>query len=187
MACNPQLVKYNYVNSYVKYSNSFVEFAKRDYNDHCVFDMHDFEALKVLKHIVSMFLTINGWGFSKRNPELCEFVLNPVKQELPPKFRFFEYVNTEGQLRNISVCVGNFATGLSVAGSEISFPPLGHVMILDFTGSLPFHQEITDFTMNAIHEKITYQFHVYRLPTILPIFLDYRTKENIVDTINSNL
>lgn len=185
-SCNSFLGS-NYVTAYTSYSNSFIEFAKRDYNNHCVFDMHDFEALKVIKQVVSMFLTINSWEFSKNNPELSEFVLDPTKQELPPKFRFFEYLNTEGQLRNLALSVkGSFATKLSVAGSEIAFPPLGHVMTVGFTGNLPFHQEITDFKLNAINEKITYRFHMYRLPTILPMFLDYRTKESIANTINSN-
>ena len=186
-SCN-SFIGSNYVTAYNIYSNSFIQFAKRDYNNHCVFDMHDFEALKVLKQIVSMFLTINGWEFSKNNPELSEFVLDLNKQDLPTKFRFFEYLNTEGQLRNLALSVkGSFATGVSIARSEIAFPPLGHVMTVGFTGSLPLHQEITDFKINTASEKIAYRFHMYRLPTILPIFLDYRTREVIVNTINSNL
>jgi len=33
----------------------------------------------------------------------------------------------------------------TILGSELAFPPLGHVLTIDFKGALPYHQEITSF------------------------------------------
>ena len=176
-----------YVTAYTQYSNSFIALARKLPSNHFVIEMHDFEALRVLKQIVSMFLSINSLEFSQKNPELAEFVLNPTKTQLPKRFRFFEYLNSEGQLRNIPLSItGNFQTGISIAASEIAFPPLGHVMTIDFRGELAFHQEITDFSNHSIDQKVSLKFDIYRLPTVLPMLLDYRTKEAIEETIRSN-
>lgn len=176
-----------YVTAYTSYSNSFIELAKRIPSNHFVIEMRDFETLKVLKQIVSMFLCINSWEFSSNHPELAKFVLNPNQTQLSSRFRFFVYLNTEGQLRNIPITItGSSTTNISIAASEITFPPLGHVMTVDFSGKLPFHQEITAFTKTTLDNKIDYRFEMYRLPTILPLILDYRTKEDIATTINDN-
>jgi hypothetical protein len=181
--CNNFLGK-EYVIPYTSYSNSFIDLAKKVSINHFVIEMHDFEALRVFKQIVSMFLSLNGWEFSKNHRELAEFVLSPSQVELSPKYRFFEYLNSEEQLRHLAVSVkGNLATGISIFGSEITFPPLGHVMTINFNGSLPYHQEITHFK-NCGNQKGSYQLQMNRLPTVLPILLDYRTRAEIAKNIS---
>jgi hypothetical protein len=142
--------------------------------------MHEFEAARVLKQIVSMFISLNTWQFSESNPEIREYVLNPESQNLPSKYRIFSYLKTEGGLRNSRISVvGNLNTSLSILGTEIAFPPLGHLMTIDFKGILPFHYELTHFKNNSVNDLVSTDFKVYRLPTYLPFLLDYRQKDEI--------
>lgn len=173
-----------YVTDYQKYSNSFIEFAKKEHLNAFELTMHNFNALNVLKQITSMFLSINDDNFSANNRDLAEFILDPTSNSLPNRFRLFNYIKTEGQLRNLPIMVlGSLTSQGTVMGSELAFPPLGHVLTIDFRGTLPYHQEITSFSECKQGSTIDYDFRIYRLPTYLPFLLDYRDLE----TINKNL
>jgi hypothetical protein len=176
-----------YVNAYSAYSNSFIEFAKKEQFNYFEFTMHDFEAAKVLKQITSMFISLNNWQFSEANPEMREYVLNPENQDLPNKFRIFSYLKTEGDLRNSRIsAIGDLKTSKTIVGTEIAFPPLGHLMTIDFEGTLPYHFELTNFKNYSINELVSVDFKIYRLPTYLPFLLDYRQKEEIEKTIEES-
>jgi len=175
-----------YVTDYQKYSNSFIEFAKKKHLNAFELKMHGFNALNVLKQIASMFFSINNDDFSSHNRDLAEFILEPTSNNLPNRFRLFNYLNTEGQLRYLPIMVlGSFTSKGTVAGSEIAFPPLGHVLTINFKGTLPYHQEITSFSKCKQGTIIDYDFKIYRLPTYLPFLLDYRNKETINKNINT--
>jgi hypothetical protein len=183
-SCN-NFLGINYVPSYTAYSNSFIDFAKKREFNYFEFEMHNFEASKVLKQVVSMFITLNGWKITQHYNELRQYVLDPNSNELPKRFRVFNYLNTGGQLRNICFStIGGFEIDKAVTVSEITFPPLGHVMTLDFNGSLPFHFELTNFKEFGIHELVSIDFKIFRLPTYLPVPLDYREKHVIQDAID---
>lgn len=173
-----------YVPDYQKYSNSFIEFAKKKHLNAFELTMHEFNALNVLKQIVSMFFSINDDNFSLSNRDLAEFILDSSSNELPARFRLFNYLNTEGQLRNLPVMeLISLRSKGAVKGSELAFPPLGHVLTINFKGTLPYHQEITLFSKCKQGVTINYDFKIYRLPTYLPLLLDYRDSE----TINKNI
>lgn len=175
-----------YVTDYQKYSNSFIEFAKKEQMNAFELTMHDFNALNVMKQIISMFFSINDDNFSEHNRDLAEFILDPSSNNLPKRFRLFNYLNTEGQLRNLPIMVlGSLTSQGTVMGSELAFPPLGHVLTIDFRGALPYHQEITPFSECKPGTTIDYDFKIYRLPTYLPFLLDYREKETIHKNINN--
>ncbi len=177
-----------YVTDYQKYSNSFIEFAKNQYLNAFELTMHDFKALNVLKQIVSMFFSINDSAFSENNRDLAEFILDPKSNDLPQRFRIFNYLNTEGQLRNLPImALGNLNTKGVILGTELAFPPLGHVLTIDFNGQLPYHQEITSFKDFKFDEVLTFDFKIYRLPTHLPFLLDYRDKVAINKIIDKSL
>ncbi|WP_343745807.1 hypothetical protein [Chitinophaga sp.] len=178
----------NYVRYYQEYSNTFIQFAKKKEFNMFEFAIHNFNALNVLKQIVSMFFSINDDTFSKNNRELAEFVLDPKSNKFPSQFRVFNYLNTEGQLRNVPVmALGNLSSKGVVVGTELAFPPLGHILTIDFDGQLPCHQEITSFKDYKFDETTSFDFKVYRLPTYLPILLDYRHKETIKKSIDGSL
>jgi hypothetical protein len=182
--CNSYLGQ-TFVSAFNAYSNSFIELAKRTASNFFEIEMYDFEGLKVLKQTIAMFLAMNSVEFSQNNRELAEFLLDKETNSLPDKYRIFIYLNSEGQLRNIPLMItGNFENGLSVADTEIAFPPLGHVLTINFNGNLPFHHEITQFKYTALGEKRSEIFKVFRLPTYLPFLLDYREKEFIEKTMN---
>ncbi|REG86326.1 hypothetical protein [Algoriphagus antarcticus] len=184
--CNSNLGS-KYVSSFNRYSNSFINSAEKKDLNYFEIEMHDFEVLKVLKQTISMFLAMNSVLFSKRNKELADFVSNLYSQNLPEKYRIFIYLNSEGQLRNLPLMTSvNFSFGLSVYASELSFPPLGHVLTIGFDGDLPYHHEITHFKNYSIDEKTSVVFKMFRLPTHLPILLDYREKSTIQNRINNS-
>jgi hypothetical protein len=183
--CNSFLGR-NYVSAYTAYSNTFIEFSKKDFNFFSII-MHEFEAGKVLKQIVAMFLSMNDWEFSLNNRELAEFVLDVNSCDLPPKFRIFNYINIEGQLRNANICaIGNLENDFTLIGTEITYPPLGHVLTVDFKGKLPYLCEITTFKNYSANQKTDFDFNIYKLPTHLPILLDYRSKEAIIQGMSKH-
>jgi hypothetical protein len=66
---------------------------KTDFNPK-IFTPHYIYPLRVLKQIVTMFFSVNDKdAFRKANTELVEFVLNPKRPYLSPKYRFFLYFN----------------------------------------------------------------------------------------------
>jgi hypothetical protein len=177
----------NYVKSYTAYSNTFIEFAKKVDLNHFGFTMHQFEPARVLKQIISMFISLNGWDFSKNHPELQEYVLDPDINKLPSRYRLFNYINTEGQLRNCRLAaIGNFTTSRVVVASEITFPPLGHVLTIDFFDKPQYLFDITKFHQYEVNDLVSVDFDVFRLPTHLPFPLDYREKSTIQEAIKQN-
>lgn len=178
----------NYVKDYIKYSNSFVEFAKKTHANVFEFGMHDFRALNVIKQILSMFFSINGDNFSLNNRDLAAFILDPSSNIFPTRFRVFNYLNTEGKCRNLPLMVvGNMKSNTIVSGSEIAYPPLGHVLTIDFKNSHPYYQEITSFADCQSDMRIDYDFKIYRLPAYLPILMDYRDRETINEDIKMDI
>lgn len=176
-----------YVSAYQQYTNSFIEFAKmRDLN-YFQLTLYELTALKIIKQIASMFLSLNDEEFSNNNRDLAEFILNPQSNDLPKRFRLFTYLNTEGELRYLPLMSSLLLqTNNHVLGSELAFPPLGHVLTIDFEGDLPCHQEITSFKIYKFDELISYDFNFFRLPTYFPFFLDYRDKLTIQESINNS-
>lgn len=89
----------NYVNAYDQFVRTIAFVASRNDFNHFVFDILDLEVLKILKQIISMFLSINDYKFSTSNPELVKFVRDSSYNLLTDRYRVFSYINTEGQLR----------------------------------------------------------------------------------------
>lgn len=166
-----------YIKDYQEYTNTFIEFAKKEDMNFFDFIMHDFNALNVLKQIVAMFFSINSVEFSERNRDLAEFVLNPKSSNFPKRFRVFNYLNTEGLLRNLPIMIrGSLYRKDMIKATELTFPPLGHVMTIDFNRQLPYHQEITSFKEVEFNQTTTFNFKICKLPTYRPILLDYRER-----------
>jgi len=177
-----------YVKDFQKYSNTFIEFAKKKHLNAFELTMHDFSALNVLKQIISMFFSINDELFSKNNRDLAEFILIPSSNKLPNRFRVFNYLKTEGQLRNLPItALVNLETKRNVIGTEFAFPPLGHVLTIDFNGNLPYHQEITSFKDYQFSKLVSFDMKFFRLPTHLPFLLDYRDIATIKNALDKSL
>ncbi len=129
----------------------------------------------LLKQVVSMFLSINSSDFSDTQPELVSFVKDPENTLLPEKYRVFSYLNTAGDTRYLNFAVtGNIKTGVIVGCSEITYPPCGFVLTIDFTGHLTYHYEITHFKNYNLNEEVEIKLQMHRLPTFSQFPLDYR-------------
>jgi hypothetical protein len=114
----------------LKYVNDYVNFAKICYaiiNSTDNFKAVEFTVKKeevnlknLLKQITSIFICNNDFWFSEAYPELLEFVTNEEYIDLPDKYRFYMYLNDEGQIKN-----GNWTfDNINGALCEFTFPPL---------------------------------------------------------------
>lgn len=135
--------------------------------------------LNVIKQIVTMFFSVLGPDYHKRNLDLVRFVLNREEQGLPPDVRFFTYYNAgtpHDKLRYAPPMYKmNIETGLHSMFSEITFPPFGYVMVMGNTEppdpSLVDITYFSRFRYNAVRE-ITLQLPT--MPTHLRMPGDYR-------------
>ena len=103
------------------------------------FDISDINLLNFLKQITSIFIASNNLIFTECYPELLDFVKNENLTKLPEKYRFYMYLNNEGQARN-----GNIHyTNLYGAICEFTFAPFGFVLSIDNPNQLMKFTEIT--------------------------------------------
>ncbi len=96
---------------------------------------------KFLKQITSIFICNNDSCFTEAYPELLEFVRNENYTELPSKYRFYMYLNNEGQIKNGNLTFDNINGGIC----EFAFPPFGFVLNLENENRIMELSEITDF------------------------------------------
>ncbi len=138
------------------------------------------EPLKILKHIISMFLAINREWYLKSYPELAEFVQNPESKILPNRYRVFTYLTRAEKLRYMHHVVhGSLSTGVAIKCSEIAFPPYGCVITMDFDGDLKYLNDITKFKEFDFNSTTDLTINMFQLPTYMPFPLDYRSKEKV--------
>lgn len=160
---------------------------KEEYGLHG-YTIKEIEPLKVIKHIVSMFLAINQDWFLKSFPELASFLNSPESNKLPEKFRIFTYLTRAERFRYMHYSAhGNFKTGTTTVCSEIAFPPYGYVMTFDYKGKISYLNEITDFKKFDHNLKTSLNMVTYQLPTYMPFPLDYRSENKIESDIENSL
>lgn len=140
------------------------------------FDISDINLLKFLKQITSIFIANNSHSFTESYPELLEFVKNESQNRLSNRYRFYMYLNNEGQIRNDQITYTN-KYGLVC---EFTFPPFGFVLSIDNPNRIMELSEITNFKyydkIEAV-EKLSVILNKY--PTYYPIPLDFRSKKEL--------
>jgi hypothetical protein len=144
------------------------------------FDISDINLLKFLKQVVSIFIATNSDVFTESYPELLDFVKDERLDKLPNRYRFYMYLNNEGQLRNGHI----HFTNLYGTVCEFTYSPFGFVLSIDNPNRIMPLTEITSF---KFYEKIKQIEEVGELPIILnkyptyyPIPLDFRTKDELL-------
>jgi hypothetical protein len=123
--------------------------------------------LRVMKQIVSMFMSVNPIGFRRKEigEQLARFVLDPAVQGVPDGIRVFMYLNREGESRYLPFMVkGDLTTGDICAVSEITFPPYGYLMTYNCQPPDERLLEITEFA-NAGDGTATLEASLFLLPT----------------------
>lgn len=145
--------------------------------------------LRIIKQVVTMFMSACDVGFRDRNEELVEFVLDPERRYLSEKYDFYIYYNLEGTLRFSSVVATlRIDTRQRRVFSEITFPPYGYVMTLNSLPPDPRLFSIRHFATYEYNQFASFEMQLPVLPTFLSLPGDYRTKEQIeIDRIRNQL
>jgi hypothetical protein len=138
--------------------------------------------LRVLKQLAAMAFSLNWHEWQQYHQELVRFVLNPHQRYLPERYRFYLYLNIEGEYRSTSeaMTIFNLHTGSTMTSTELAFPPLGFVMT-----HMPASQvddRLVDISYFANFEYDDFKMlhlGLHLLPTHVPIPGDYRSREQI--------
>lgn len=166
-----------------KYVNDYVNFAKICYG--LINEIGNFKAIQFkfirseinlknfLKQATAIFICNNGDWFTSAYPELLEFVKNPDYYDLPEKFRFYMYLNNEGQYKNGNCTFDNINGALC----EFVFPPFGLILNIENENRLIEVSEITDFKNFDILPQNEFVIVLNKYPAYSPIPLDFRGKE----------
>jgi hypothetical protein len=184
--CNEFLGK-NYVDAYTDWVKCGL-YVLRSRADIYNIIMPGIEPLKIIKQIFSMFISMEDEDCYLRHQELCEFVRNPALNDLTEKYQIHFYLNNEGTVVfKPPMVTANLQTGVSILCSEFTFIPYGYVMTIDYNDPINRLANITRFRKYKLNEKSIVTFKdIHLLPNHLPFVLDYRTKEEIDDTIQKS-
>ena len=144
--------------------------------------------LRFIKQVVSMFCSANP---NADIDDLREFVLNKEAVGVDrSKYRIHMYF-TKSTMRKIAPITGVMKSSpdgfVSIALSEITVPPLGFILYFNPSDEYPYEgMDITDFSKCRYDEKAEMYFPlcVLEVNDIFPT--DYRTKEEIIRTIDKN-
>ena len=168
----------NYVRTYKKFAQIAMNIVQS--NDKNVkafeFDISDINLLKFLKQVTAIFIASNKYTFTESYPELLDFVQNKNSTELSYRFRFYMYLNSEGQNRNGHI----HFTNLYGTVCEFTFRPFGFVLSIVNPNRLMQLSEITNFKHYEkikMVEKLPIILNKY--PTYYPFPLDYRTEKEL--------
>lgn len=179
--CNSFLGQF-YVPDYLKMAQTGKSIFQNKEFKKAIFTTTEISPLKFLKQVVAMFICMNEPNFTDTYHELLNFIKNPKENSLPDKFRVFMYLNNSGQIRKLTMMFTNIY-GLV---NEIAFPPFGFVLSIDSEASFPL-TEITHFKNSDIDYRGNVKYQLLNLPTHLPFPLDYRTLEEIDDSVKKSL
>ncbi len=177
----------NYVNAYERWAKAAFQVISGNQYNHFKCTIRDLEPLKILKQIISMFLTMNNDWYGKAYPELIEFVKDRDNGILPDKFKVFAFLNNEGQMRFSKYTVSFTPEFGILTSSELVFPPFGYVLTINFPNIINRMTNITNFKTYSFDQKTDLSLEFVKLPTYLPFPLDYRPKEQIEKDIEAGI
>jgi len=181
------------------YGSSFVEFTYQGYketynvktesNELINLNFKNVYPLKIIKQIITMFLSVNPPGLSKVHTELRDLVLSKEKKGLSEKkFGFYIYVLRGTILRYIGIGGILFSDKSIRIISEISAPPFGYVLEINPADKSKYC-DITFFANQYEYDEkrtISLNIPILENNSIFPV--DYRTREQIMyDYIRNQL
>jgi hypothetical protein len=179
-SCNSFLGN-NYVPEYFKMTQIGISVFKNKTFEKVIFTTENISPLRFLKQVLAMFICINDSNFTDKEQELLTLIKDTKEKNLPSKFRVFMYLNNVGQFRNLT----KMFTNTHGYVNELTFPPFGFVLSMDTNYLFPL-TEITHFKNLDESYKGEVRFELLNLPTHLPFPVDYRTQEEINETIRKN-
>lgn len=181
--CNSFLGRH-YVRAYSDFVNVGMNLVSRYQFDKILITVRNLNPLRILKQIASMFISISSSNIHVQCPEIIDFVRQPEKNELSEKYRFFMYLNNDGDYRKIAFPT---ITNQHGAISELAFPPFGFVLSVDIglklgiDSDFAFRQltEITSFKNYKDNRENEFDILLNLLPTHFQLPLDYRDRNQI--------
>lgn len=177
--CNNFLGR-NYVNDYIAFAK--ICYGLLQHYDiiksvHFKLKKEEVNLKYFLKQATAIFICNNKDWFTDSYPELLAFVKNKELSNLSENFRFYLYLNEEGQLRN-----GNWnMTNIYGETCEFTFPPFGIILSINNSIRIDEALEITSFKNYDLISEKEFDIILNKYPTFSPIPLDFRTKEEILE------
>lgn len=185
-SCNSMLGN-NYVRAYKEWAKIGAHILSQGDFKGYKYDVYKQPPLKILKQVISMFLAINDENFSIEHKELASFVLDPKKTQLSDRYRVRMYLNEGPQMRVIQRSfVTDFSARSAIHLSEFAFPPYGYVLTIDHPDDIDYLADITHFKNLNKKEGHTLNLTLAKLPTVLPIALDYRSAGEVDQDIRND-
>jgi hypothetical protein len=176
-----------YVNHFKDWCHHGIDILKRTNGKPGLVYLHYLIPLRIIKQIFTIFFTVNKNNLHSKHPYLVDFILNKEKKYLPPEYRIFCYYNWEGGTRSVGISGIGHANGKPpTILSEFSFTPYGYVFCINSDAPNPDLFEITHFANYGYDEVKVMAMDLKVLPTFLAYPGDYRTKEQIYETIRQS-
>ena len=148
-----------------------------------------FFPLRVIKQVITMFLSIDDGHLRTDYPGLSEFVLNKEARFLDKSYKVYAYYNFEGSPRYLPrTYMTNGQSSEIMVLSELTYPPFG--FILSLKGAKPAKEviDISHFSRFAYGDWTDFYQRFPVLPTHLPnVPADYRTRTEIEEAIKTGM
>jgi hypothetical protein len=172
----------------ITYVRDYVKFAKI-----CMSILNQYEDIKgmaltlkrnevnlkyFLKQVASIFISCNQPYFAEDNPELINFIRDKDTPVLSDRYRFYLYLNNEGQIKNGLYIFTNLYGGIC----EFTFAPFGIVLNIDNPNRIDNIYEMTNFKNYDNLTSDKFELLLNKYPSYTPVPLDFRSK-NEVDKI----
>lgn len=160
--------------------------------DAATFSGRNVYPLRIMKAIIAMFMAVNPERFRSepQGAELARLLLDKQAKGLPEGVRFYTYFNHTGQLRYLPLMESYKVTpettletvlsDRSLHASEITSPPYGFLMALDWTRLDARLFDISYFADFDYEQSATVELDLKVLPTYIGTFPnDYRSLEAV--------
>ncbi len=160
--------------------------------DAATFSGRNVYPLRIIKAVIAMFMAVNPERFRSElvGAALARLLLDKEAKGLPEGVRFYTYFNHAGQLRYLPLMeayrvteettLDNLLSDRSLHVSEITYPPYGFLMALDWNGINPRLFDISHFAGFDYDQSATAELELAVLPTYIgTIPNDYRTLEEV--------
>ena len=143
--------------------------------------------LRVFKQIMVMMLDVNPHGLN--DEKLVQFLLNKENREFnKEKYQVYAYLY-DGPVERLNglMVQANILTGMIITTSEVASWPIGFTLYIDLPeGYSPKGCNITNMVDYNYDYQAMVSFYLPRLEGNTMISADFRTKSEIVSTIESN-
>lgn len=178
------------------YGKDYCEFVQKignetlnlnyEINDNIVFKINEIYPLRIIKQIISMFLSLNkGCDFQ----DLKDFIMDKNSNNFnKDKYKICIYFYKGTVVKQLPICaVGNLKKGSFKLISEIADFPIGIILYIDLEPNQKTDGiDITDFCFCDYNQKYNVTIPLLFKEVNSPIPCDFRTKAEIIKTIEEN-